>query len=96
MTTGMSAPPIGSTSSVPSAAALTSRTIMRVWSCDPATIATPQATAISASSTLTGVCSAPMVTGLPSISSWSLANATFEPQNDTEPTIAANTLKIAT
>ena len=38
----------------------------------------------------------PIVIGRPGRSSWSLAKAMFEPQNDTDPTIAANRLKIAT
>ena len=36
-----------------------------------------------------------MVIGRPGSSSWSLAKAMFEPQNETEPTIAENRLKIA-
>ena len=33
--------------------------------------------------------------GRPGMSSWSLPKATFEPQKDTEPTIAAKSEKIA-
>ena len=53
MTTGMSAPPIGSTRKLPTIAALISRTMIRISSCEPATIATPQATEISSSAPLT-------------------------------------------
>ena len=49
------------------------------------------------SAPLTSSCAEPNgLTGLPSISSCSLAKAMFEPQKETEPTIAAKQLKIAT
>ena len=38
----------------------------------------------------------PSEIGRPGMISWSLPNAMFEPQKETEPTIAANTEKIAT
>jgi len=58
-------------------------------------MATPQPTVTAASSAFRGVCSAPMVIGRPVIRPWSLPNATFEPQNETLPMIAAAVLKIA-
>ena len=96
MTTGMSAPPIGRTSRLPRAAAATSSRMIKPSECEPATIATPHPIATRPSSALTGVCSAPIVTGLPEISSCSFANAMFEPQKETEPMIAAKQEKIAT
>ena len=96
MTTGMSAPPIGSTSRKPRTAALTSRTRKTSSLCTPATIATAEPTATRPNRRLSGVCSRPAVIGLPPMSSCSLANATAEPQNEMLPTIAANTVKIAT
>ena len=49
MTTGMSAPPIGSTTKLPSSAAASSRPIIRISASEPATIATAQATAAASS-----------------------------------------------
>ncbi len=96
MTTGMSAPPIGSTSRMPSTAALTRRAMKTSSPSTPATIAAPAPAAARPTRTLSGVWSRPAVIGLPPMSSWSLANATAEPQNEMLPTIAANTVKIAT
>ncbi len=50
----------------------------------------------SAARRLTICWPAPSVIGRPGMISWSLPKAMFEPQKDTEPTIAANTEKIAT
>ncbi len=95
ITTGMSAPPIGSTTALPSSAADSSSTMKRTSECSPAAIATPQASAISSSSRLTYCWDEPSVIGLPGMISWSLPKAMFEPQKETEPTIAANSEKIA-
>ena len=98
ITTGMSAPPIGSTTKLPSTAAASSSTMMRPSASEPATIATAQATATSSSTRLSTCCvrPGPKLIGRPGRISWSLPKAMFEPQKDTEPTIAANRLKIAT
>ena len=49
------------------------------------------------SSTRLTICwPAPSVIGRPGMISWSLPKAMFEPQKEIEPTIAANTEKIAT
>jgi hypothetical protein len=96
MTTGMSAPPIGSTTKLPNTAAATSSTMIRISRSEPATIATAQATATARSARLTNCCARPIVIGRPGSSSWSLAKAMFEPQKLTEPTMAAKRLKIAT
>ena len=96
ITTGMSAPPIGSTIRFPSAAAATSSRIIRSSLSDPATIATAHATATASSARFTNCCARPIVIGLPGRISWSFPNAMFEPQNEIEPMIAENRLKIAT
>jgi hypothetical protein len=70
--------------------------MMRISACEPATIATAQATATRSSARLTNCCPEPIVIGRPGRTSCSLANATLEPQKDTEPTIAAKRLRIAT
>ena len=44
---------------------------------------------------MTGCCSLPIVIGRPLISSCSLPNATFEPQKEIDPMIAANSDAIA-
>ena len=95
MTTGMSAPPIGSTTVRPRMPAATSSPMISSSLSPPVTMTTAQTSAISRSSALTGCCSLPMVIGRPLISSWSLPNATFEPQKEIEPMIAANRDAIA-
>ena len=95
ITTGMSAPPIGSTTALPSSAAHTSMPTKIPSEWLPAAIATAAASASPRSAKFTGCCAAPSVIGRPGISSWSLPKAMFEPQKDTEPTIAANSEKIA-
>ena len=64
--------------------------------CTPATMAVPAPTATRPTRTFSGVWRRPAVIGLPPMSSCSLANATAEPQNEMLPTIAANTVKMAT
>ncbi len=96
ITTGMSAPPIGSTIRLPSAAAQSSSRMMRISEWPPATITTPSTTQARASAPLTSCWAGPIVIGLPGRISCSLAKAMFEPQKETEPTIAAKIEKIAT
>ena len=98
MTTGMSAPPIGRTTKLPSTAAASSSTIMRISASEPPTMATAHATATSSSARFSTCCvrPGPTVIGRPGRISCSLAKAMFEPQKETEPTIAAKRLKIAT
>jgi hypothetical protein len=90
ITTGMSAPPIGSTTITPSTAA-ESRTPMIInsdrW---PSPIATPHPTETSRSAAFNGCCARPRLIGLPGSTSCSLPKAISDPQKDTEPTIAAN------
>ena len=95
MTTGMSAPPMGSTTHSPSTPAATRIASMSSSASEPAVIATAQATATASSARLRTCWSGPMVMGRPGMSSWSLPKATFEPQKETEPTIAAKSVKIA-
>ena len=52
------------------------------------------ASASTSSSPLTTCWPAPSVIGRPGMISWSLPKAMFEPQKETEPTIAANSEKI--
>ena len=61
-------------------------------------MATAHATATSSSARLMNCCvrPGPMVIGRPGRISCSLPKAMFEPQKETEPTIAAKRLKIAT
>ena len=96
ITTGMSAPPMGSTIELPSSAAATSSPMMRIALCEPATMTTASAMAAAKSAKLTTCWGRPSVIGRPGRISWSLPNAMFEPQNDTEPTMAANSEKTAT
>ncbi len=56
----------------------------------------PAASARISSTRLTICWAEPNEIGLPGMISWSLPKAMFEPQNEIEPTIAANTEKIAT
>ena len=63
------------------------------WS--PAAMSTPAATARMSSTRLTICWAAPRLIGRPGRISWSLPKAMFEPQKETEPTIAANSEKIA-
>ncbi len=87
MTTGMSAPPIGSTTMFPRRAAETRIAMKSASDSSPAAIATAQPTATSRSSAFRIVCPGSMI-GRPGMISWSFPNAMFEPQNETEPMIA--------
>ena len=92
MTTGMSAPPIGSTTKLPSSAAATQHADdQELVVLEPAAMATragrrrPRAAA-----RLTNCCAGPSLIGRPGRISCSLPNAMFEPQKEIEPMIAAN------
>ena len=95
ITTGMSAPPIGSTTALPSRAAHTSMPMNTACEWSPAAMSTAAAMASTSSKRLTTCWAAPSVIGRPGRISCSLPKAMFEPQNDTDPTIAANSEKIA-
>ena len=94
ITTGMSAPPIGSTTALPSSAAHTSTPMKMASEWSPAAMSIAPASASTSSSPLTTCWPAPSVIGRPGMISWSLPKAMFEPQKETEPTIAANSEKI--
>ncbi len=96
ITTGMSAPPIGSTTALPSSAATISMPMNSTSECAPAIRSMPAASARINSTRFTTCWAEPNEIGRPGMISWSLPNAMFEPQKETEPTIAANTEKIAT
>ncbi len=99
ITTGMSAPPIGSTNRMPSSAAAI-RTATNS-ACDGTeswlAASTTQPARIPASSdTPLKMCWPANRIGRPLISSWSLAKAMFEPQNETEPTTSEKRTGIIT
>ena len=94
ITTGMSAPPIGSTTMLPSTAAATRMRMNRPSDSAPAAIATEQPIATSSSSAFTICCPGSWI-GRPGRSSCSFPKAMFEPQNETEPMIAANRIGIS-
>ena len=98
MTTGMSAPPIGSTTKLPSTAAASSSTIMRISASEPADDRHRAGHRDEQQREVEHLLRAarPTVIGRPGRISCSLPKAMFEPQKETEPTIAAKRLKIAT
>ncbi len=90
ITTGMSAPPIGSTTMFPRIAART-RMPMKI-ACEGSPLLTAMSTQparIRISSRALITCWPGTAIGLVGIRSWSLAKAMFEPQKETEPTTAA-------
>ena len=91
MTTGMSAPPIGTTASTPSAPAVSSISQNSSSESLPAAITTASATEIASRPALTAL----GVLRPPFISSCSFRNAMFEPQNEIEPMMAANSSGIS-
>ena len=95
ITTGMSAPPIGSTTITPSARRSTRSPTIH-GSAPPIAADAAQAAAPASSSRFTACCARPSPSGRPGRISWSLPNATSEPQNDTEPTTAPNRKAITT
>jgi hypothetical protein len=95
MTTGMSAPPIGSTRALPSSAAHTSTPMNTTSEWFPWMMSTAPATASTSSTRLTICWAEPKLIGRPGMISWSLPKAMLEPQKDTDPTMAANSEKMA-
>ena len=95
ITTGMSAPPIGSTNMLPRIAAATSSRMKRPSDSEPAAIATAEPTATIASRAFMNCCPGSWI-GRPGRISWSFPNAMFEPQKETDPTIAAKTSGMTT
>ena len=95
ITTGMSAPPMGSTTITPSTAASTSSPTIHS-SAPPIAADVAHAAAPASSSRFTACWARPNPSGRPGRISWSLPNATSEPQNDTEPTTAPNSEAITT
>ena len=94
ITTGMSAPPIGSTAVTPSAPAVRSSSQNRISASAPATMITAITSVTAARPMLTSVNVRTGKRRLAQASSCSFENATFEPQNEIEPMIAANTIGI--
>ena len=94
ITTGMSAPPIGSTTMLPSSAAETRISTNRPSDSEPLAIAIAAATAASSSRPLT-ICWPGTTIGLPGMISCSLPKAMFEPQKEIEPMIAAKRIGIS-
>ena len=96
MTTGMSAPPIGSTTIRPSTPAAASSPIIHHsgapplpgWAASP--ITTAAAIAPISNSPFSACCALPSPIGRPGRISCSFPNAMREPQNEIEPMIAAN------
>ena len=96
ITTGMSAPPIGSTTRLPSSAAAI-RMPMKI-ACDGSSLLTAmltQAAKTPISSTALITCWPGTASGRVGIRSWSLAKAMFEPQKETEPTTAEKRIGIS-
>ena len=91
MTTGMSAPPIGSTNATPRISARTSKERKEKGIDAIASTAMAKPMIAAASSPLT-ICCPGYVIGVPVISSWSLARATMLPANEMEPITMLNTL----
>ena len=96
MTTGMSAPPIGSTTMFPRiAAAIRIPTMNRAWLWMPEAIAIADPTQINRRIRFRS-CWPGTLIGRPGRISWSFPNAMFEPQKLIEPMIAANNDAIIT
>src|SRR4051812_38706356 len=90
MTTGMSAPPIGTTASTPSAPANSSISQNSSSQSAPAAITTARITVIASSPAVTA-----LGVRMPRfITSWSFRKAMIEPQKEIEPMIAANRIGI--
>ena len=93
ITTGMSAPPIGSTTMFPSTAAESRISTNRPSDSAPAAIATDAPTATSSTAALMN-CWPGTAIGFWGIRSCSFPKAMFEPQKETDPMIAANRIGI--
>ena len=94
ITTGMSAPPIGSTNITPNTSASTISATIAHCSSSPATIAIPSAAAPPRTRTFTTFWPGKTI-GRPLTSSCSLAKATSEPANEIEPISAESTIERA-
>ena len=92
ITTGMSAPPIGSTNRIPKSSASPTRSHSTHWSCTPATSATPRATVASRTAMLKMFWPGNVI-GRPLRSSCSFAKAIIEPANEIEPISAESTVE---
>ncbi len=94
ITTGISAPPMGSTTIRPRMPASTSTAIIHSCEAPPSAALMPMNAAAAieptSSSRFSGCCSLPRPIGRPGRISCSLPNAISEPQNEIEPMIAAN------
>ena len=93
ITTGMSAPPIGSTNMFPSTAAATRIRMKRPSDSVPDAIAIAEPTHTASSPTLMNCWPGSWI-GRPGRTSCSFPKAMFEPQNETDPMIAANRIGI--
>ena len=91
MTTGMSAPPIGSTNSTPKRTASATSSHSTHWSSTPAMSAIPSPTAPRKTAALKMFWPGKVI-GRPLRSSCSFANATSEPANEIEPIRAESTV----
>ncbi len=67
ITTGMSAPPIGNTTALPSSAAQTSMPMKIAWLLSPAAMSAPAATARTSRTRFTTCCAEPRLIGRPGI-----------------------------
>ncbi len=94
MTTGMSAPPIGSTNMTPKSSASRISATTTHCPCAPAMAAMPSAAAAARIAALTTFWPEKTI-GRPWISSCSLANATSEPAKEIEPISAESTIETA-
>ena len=92
ITTGMSAPPMGSTNITPKTSASPISAMSTHWSSTPVTSATPRAAAPMRMAALTMFWPTNTI-GRPEISSCNLANATSEPENEIEPIRAERTVE---
>ena len=90
ITTGMSAPPIGSTKTIPNSAATPIAAASSQNSTE--TIATAASAIAPTNRSALPTCWAGYVIGRPLISSWSFPKATSEPENEIEPTSAEMTV----
>ena len=94
ITTGMSAPPIGSTNMLPSSAAAIRMPTKSHSSVLPATIMPEKTRQVRSSARLISCCSGSWI-GRPGRISCSLPKAMFEPQKETDPMIAENSIGIS-
>ena len=96
ITTGISAPPIGNTTMFPNTAAATRIPKKNsTCECDPAVRMIAETTQTLNSARLISDCPGNLI-GRPGKISCNFPNAIFDPQNDTDPTIAANNDGIST